>query len=331
MLKKLIIGLLGFFVLTSNVLAEETNLNQEKLIEALKDENMIQPFGGLNWKTSSLQTTINKIQELGVKIEIISGVCGYVNDYESNFHNLKGFENEEQTKLFNAVKNQKCTFVVQKGMKDSDILKKISDIDRKLKKIIASSYKDVYGQEDWNRQTGTFYINSTTNKSEKFARISNNLIIKASPIVISTLPFELNVFYDFNPAISLNKEIKIYKDQDGFTYPYVISNVKLISENKRIKDNYNNILQILNEKYSKYAIRSTDSRIIPSEFIDSLGNSLKITKDFNRQTYIEFLAIEYTSALSPFMLQLYTQQLAQEAKLKDEKNYINSKDSKDKF
>ena len=131
-----------------------------------------------------------------------------------------------------------------------DINKK--NISNLIGKVLEKHSPKHFKKEWKNRVAYTLGKYKDQNGNTKLV-VNKNYSIIASPIIISGVPFEIEIV--FSPAYGLvvdKKDSILVEPKMGYTFPLIISDIILSSESAVLATKYKDINKIIQKKYSGY-------------------------------------------------------------------------------
>lgn len=77
--------------------------------------------------------------------------------------------------------------------------------------------------------------------------------VTAGPIVIAGVPFKLKISLSYEPGLEIVRtDARLIEKRGWYSFPLVISNISLDSTAASLSDKYNDIIQLVEDKYRKY-------------------------------------------------------------------------------
>lgn len=240
-------------------------------VQAAHTQELIAPFGSLEWSDT--------ITEALIKIQ-----------------NMQGLEKVEISYSNESV--------------DAKDTKGRDSVNAKLSQLLKIKRPRFYEPDGVNRVSN--WTEKYTAKSGAEKRfIPSTISIKASPINISGVPFNLEVNFTMQPGIDIVKpDQALYDNKINVSFPCAIEEVILMSKASSLADKFTDINTLILNKYKKFdkhGILDPDSRgNIGNSVSDLNGDSV----DINSSKYSYF--IRYNSRSFPKELdEAYRKHLAE--------------------
>lgn len=155
-----------------------------------------------------------------------------------------------------------------------------NQISEKLSGLVENINPNIFKEE--STSSAIQYYTDANGNNKKYLSHGYEFQIIANPVVISSVPFEVNINFKALPGFDIQYPNKVLTEsRANLSFPLVIKDIDLRSNAKSLADNYKNINEILEKKYrefDKYDIFSSNPRTgeVGGILSDKNGNSITI-------------------------------------------------------